>query len=351
MLLVTMTQRRRFLPFLLLVGIGVLLVAVAGVLLMTKQDNSAAALPNPNGYDDLLQAAKAVSKIDTSGLDQEALRSLVASNAEALKLLRLGLSRRCAMSTEAVIGNFSNAGRELTGWRYLAKLLASEGQLAELENRPIDAAQSYADAIQLGIEMSRGGLFIHRLVGIACEAIGRIPLAKLLPRLTCEQARPLIKRLERIDETSVTWDEISRNERRFTFRELAKYRNPVTLVTAVRQIRLLFQDVQRGHDMAAAHLRLVTTELALRCYLAQHGTSPDRLEMLVPEYLSSTPMDPFSVRGFIYKPQATNWILYSIGPDKVDDGGKPIGADNNLIGVSQSGGRNRSGDLLYDSRW
>jgi hypothetical protein len=62
-------------------------------------------------------------------------------------------------------------------------------------------------------------------------------------------------------------------------------------------------------------------------------------------------MDPFSVRGFIYKPQATNWILYSIGPDKVDDGGKPIGADNNLIGVSQSGGRNRSGDLLYDSRW
>jgi len=79
--------------------------------------------------------------------------------------------------------NVSGLGPELARLKVLARLLTDEGQLAEMENRYADAAQSYLDTIRLGNEMSRGGFIINRLVGIACEAIGDTPLSK-----TCAEA-------------------------------------------------------------------------------------------------------------------------------------------------------------------
>jgi hypothetical protein len=43
----------------------------------------------------------------------------------------------------------------------------------------------------------------------------------------------------------------------------------------------------------------------------------------------------------IHRPQGTNWLLYSVGPDGVDDGGQRAGG-------SVSGAVPR-GDLFYDS--
>jgi hypothetical protein len=66
------------------------------------------------------------------------------------------------------------------------------------------------------------------------------------------------------------------------------------------------------------------------------------------------PSDPFSSHPLVYRPTATNWLLYSVGPDLVDDGGKPIGrAMDHLIGFEHEsdGGQKNKGDLLYDSPW
>ncbi|HWX20182.1 MAG TPA: hypothetical protein VN578_09795 [Candidatus Binatia bacterium] len=52
------------------------------------------------------------------------------------------------------------------------------------------------------------------------------------------------------------------------------------------------------------------------------------------------PQDPFSDKPLIYRPSGTNWLLYSVGVDGVDDGGKPVGK-----GVWSKG------DLFFDSVW
>jgi hypothetical protein len=85
-------------------------------------------------------------------------------------------------------------------------------------------------------------------------------------------------------------------------------------------------------------LRLLTVELALRCHRSEKGHGPAQLEQLIPAYLSRVPLDPFSGRGLIYRASGTNWLLYSVGPDGVDDGGKPANAS-------------RKGDLLSGSGW
>ena len=84
-----------------------------------------------------------------------------------------------------------------------------------MENRPMDAAQSYLDTMRLGIKISRDGLILDRMLGVRVQGIGSTSLAKLLPKLTCDQMRPLIEQLEQIDAQTVTWKEVLRNESRF----------------------------------------------------------------------------------------------------------------------------------------
>ena len=132
-----------------------LVAALVGILFYGR--TSPPPLPNPNGYDDLTKAGQAV-RGDLDGLadrDLDGLRVLVATNAEALRLLRVGLSRNCSVPTDEAIANFGGANRDLIALKSLARLLNAEGRLAELENRPTDAAQSYLDDLHTYITITQ----------------------------------------------------------------------------------------------------------------------------------------------------------------------------------------------------
>ena len=64
---------------------------------------------------------------------------------------------------------------------------------------------------------------------------------------------------------------------------------------------------------------------------------------LVSAYLKAVPQDPFSGKPLVYRPQGTNWLLYSVGPDRVDNGGKAVAA-------SPTSNRSK-GDVFFDSPW
>lgn len=300
-------------------------------------------LPNPNGYDDFLNAAALLTGDagNASTLAHDGLRALVSTNAESLRLLRLGLTRQCALPADSAMTNIPGMLSDLAAMKRLVQLLAAEGRLREMDNRLADAAQSYVDAIRFGNEISRGAFIITRLVGVACEAIGCGPLAKLVPKLSCEQARSVMAELEKIDAARVSWAEVRRNEDRFSRYQLSKGFNPITWLMTRWQRWRSIQQAERRHKRVIAHERLLVAELALRCYESEKGRVPAGLEQLVPQYLQRVPLDPFNGRPVIYRPQGTNWLVYSVGPDGVDDGGKPVG--RSVSGVVPKG------DLFYDS--
>ena len=302
-------------------------------------------LPNPNGYDDFLKAAKLLSGDvgNAPTLDQNGLRALVSTNSESLGLLRLGLTRQCALPADSAMTNVAGLLGDLAAMKRLAQLLAAEGRLRERDSRLADAARSYLDAIRFGNEMSRGGFIINRLVGIACEAIGDTPLSKLAPKLGSEEARPVIAELEKIDLARVTWEEVRRNENRLSRYQLRKGFNPITWAIGRWQLWRSgsLQRAETRHNRVTAHERLLAAELAVRCYQAEQGHPPAHLEQLVPKYLQRVPSDPFSGKPMIYRPQGTNWLLYSVGEDGVDDGGKAVGRP--------APGAVAKGDESYDS--
>jgi hypothetical protein len=333
-----MTVRSRL--WWLALALVVVLAALALLVVNLGRAPAPTPLPSPNGYDDFLKAGAAVtgSPGDYGTLDHEALRTLVAANAEPLRLLRLGLTRQCALPAEAAMANSAGMLNDLAGMKRLVQLLAAEGRLRELDNQPAEAAQSCVDAIRFGNEVSRGGFLITHLVGVACEAIGRAGLAKSVPALSPREARPIVTELETVEKTRVTFDEVLRGERRYFRHEIRKLPNPIVWIQAAWSVRPAKQRALERHNRNLAQTRLLTAELALRCYIAERGRTPAGLADLVPGYLSNVPLDPYTKQAMIYRPAGTNWLLYSVGSDGVDNEGKPV-----------TRGTSSPGDLLYNA--
>lgn len=71
-----------------------------------------------------------------------------------------------------------------------------------------------------------------------------------------------------------------------------------------------------------AQARTAVVALAVeRFRFANNGKLPDQLSALIPTYLEKIPIDPYDGQPLRYKRTDKGYIVYSIGPDGVDDGG------------------------------
>lgn len=69
--------------------------------------------------------------------------------------------------------------------------------------------------------------------------------------------------------------------------------------------------------------RAAVVGLAIECYRTDHqGRLPERLEDLEPKFLSGIPKDPFDGAPIRFHPLPSGFVTYSIGADRVDDGGR-----------------------------
>ena len=73
-----------------------------------------------------------------------------------------------------------------------------------------------------------------------------------------------------------------------------------------------------------ANRALLFWELALRAYHEEHGQYPDSSADFPEEVRRLLPTDPYTHSEPIkYLKEGDSYLLYSVGPDGVDDGGKP----------------------------
>ena len=71
-----------------------------------------------------------------------------------------------------------------------------------------------------------------------------------------------------------------------------------------------------------AQLRTARVGLVIERYRLAARKLPDTLSDLVPAYLDAVPIDPFDGNDMRYKKLDVGFIVYSIGEDQIDDGGK-----------------------------
>jgi hypothetical protein len=71
-----------------------------------------------------------------------------------------------------------------------------------------------------------------------------------------------------------------------------------------------------------ALLRCAIVALATERYRLAHGHWPDSVSSLVPEFLANVPLDPYDAKPLRYRRLEDGVVIYSIGPDEEDNGGK-----------------------------
>jgi hypothetical protein len=79
-----------------------------------------------------------------------------------------------------------------------------------------------------------------------------------------------------------------------------------------------------AQDRAAMELELIKVALVLDQYHTDHGAYPASLVELTPKYVSTIPRDIFSEADLHYRRNGHGYLLYSVGPNGKDDGGRTI---------------------------
>jgi hypothetical protein len=88
--------------------------------------------------------------------------------------------------------------------------------------------------------------------------------------------------------------------------------------------RLLIPALVNVHMAGLRHReKLMTARLGIRVdrYFAEHGRLPTTLEEICDDRLPSLPNDVFTGKPHVYRTTATGFIIYSVGPNGIDDGG------------------------------
>ena len=281
-------------------------------------------LPDPNGYDDLVRAGKAVDSALTAlsnagnvahtiwddpwtGSDVE-MRALTSATAAALAIARLGLDKPCQVPF-----SYSNpfACDHLSSLRTLAIAFAVDGVWAEREGRMADAAGSYMDVIRTGYGISRGGHVTDDLTGQALLMIGSKRLRSIRSKLKSTQCTQLAQRIYQLDSEAESWVEIRDREAAYDVFQFGWQGRVSSWIDGSE--RML-----RDNHGSVAKTRLLICSLALQAFYQDHDAWPESLAVLTPGYLPDVPEDPFTGAPVVYRRAGSGYWLYCLPPETAD---------------------------------
>ena len=81
------------------------------------------------------------------------------------------------------------------------------------------------------------------------------------------------------------------------------------------------EDSWAFNEEVSVRRNLLILAASLRCYYLMHGSYPNFLPDLAPDFLEELPVDGFSDSAFVYRPTQHGFVLYSLGRNGIDDTG------------------------------
>ena len=306
-------------------------------------------------------------------------------NAKAFQLLREGLKDPALQPPVRSYDdkhyiNYAQFRNMTRGWVVESHARAERGDWN-------GAVQSLLDDYHFGNQIGRGGSLIGVLVSVATQSISLKSLGKIVERTDTTTAKMAATNIETIYEQreplteylqEYKWKTLSQmlelmkspsqqlNSSSWRIGMIRSFRIPIVdypkiftmskrkfIFDLTKAMDELIENAQRPYvkqlpDPASGNLLVqeflpsskstrwnwargatasvaVMTMYALHAYKLDNGHYPKNLKKLVPTYLHKVPIDPFNgIAPIRYRLQGNKYLLWSIGPDGVDDHGVPI---------------------------
>lgn len=217
--------------------------------------------------------------------------------------------------------------------RDLTRGFMLDGRLALNRQAPDEACRSFLDGVRTGFVARSQGLLVDGLVGIACTYTGAEMIYRHRHEFSTATLRSTWQELENSLENREPAAPFIDRDRRWTWPQ-ASWTERIQMLEETILAQPLFGETtfHRAWQLESARLRLLITELALVAYHRKHSEWPNSLTQLVPNYLSAAPTDPWSKSGepLRYLIQPKGYLLYSVGPDRIDNGGPLYHSDDPL---------------------
>jgi len=305
-------------------------------------------------------------------------------NAKAFHLLREGL--KYPALRKPVRSYFYIDFPEYAQYRELARALAVESHAHAARGDWSGAVRSGIDGYQFGNKIANGGPLVAGLMGVAIQAISLRELKNLVPHTDASTAKTAAARLEKIYQQRYPYAKMVQEEKWLNIgANVELMREPSWRLDRVRSVRVmkdvsfswvksvqmfliskrsllnnwitamdaLIENAHRPYgktqpvsasgdpfvDSTISSLEKarwnwarndtyaaeIMTMYTLHAYQLEHGHYPKNLPSLVPAYLHKIPTDPFEgTKPLQYKLQGNQYLLWSIGPDGVDNHGTPL---------------------------
>ncbi len=114
---------------------------------------------------------------------------------------------------------------------------------------------------------------------------------------------------------------------------------PYNLLASFFMKSQVFEPELGNYFVRTARIQTALDHAALACALEKHrlarGSYPETLNGLVPEFAKSLPRDVITGEYYFYKNSGAQYLLYSVGWNKVDDGGKIVNSSRFIVDDKQ----------------
>ena len=215
---------------------------------------------------------------------------------------------------------------DITSVRTTSSILIAHGEAQFASGSFDSASQTLLLAVEQGIDTRRGGLLVHMLVGVAMTGSSAPALFRCSEKCSIAERKRVIAALMRLMQCRETSKSFIERDRLWSIQQgwhthVQHLLNDMAGVT-VGVVPMCVEAM----DRELAELQLLVTEFAIANYREDHGQLPGHLNLLTPDYLSESFSDPFSPvgDGFKYRVTGDQHVLYSLGPNRIDDGGSSI---------------------------
>ena len=207
-------------------------------------------------------------------------------------------------------------------FRGIARSLSAEADRLAAAGKHEEATEYLVAIIRIGQMNCREGVLDTHETGLALVHMAEASLMKWRRDYSPDKCREISDLLLKLEGDREPIADVIERTDRWSEAVLGRRYRLERAVMPKPNMHFQGRAIESLNVKVCSYERMLAIDLALRAFHTDHGRWPDSLEELVPTYLAKVSDDPFSGKQYIYRPAQPEFVLYSVGADGQDDGGK-----------------------------